>query len=218
VIDTREKILRAGVLLFSKYGYGGTTTQAIAKRARVAETSIYRHFRGKDELFVEVVRVAVNDIGRNFQPAPAGTLEEVIEHAIRCGFDLYTSRRHVLRISYFAVLEGNAAAVALIQGEMAAYFQNFVAAGPRLALDGARLAYLVGAFFRYEHFLRDIFHEDLHSRTGLSLDLNDRIVWLSHVLAAGLRAAASGHEDQAVGSSASSTSIETGIARPGVAP
>ena len=48
---TRERLARAALELFTTEGYRGTTTALIAARAGIAEGTIYRHFRGKEELF-----------------------------------------------------------------------------------------------------------------------------------------------------------------------
>ncbi len=54
--DTREKILDAGLRLFSKKGFLGTTTKEIAKKAGVAELTVFRHFSSKERLFEEMVQ------------------------------------------------------------------------------------------------------------------------------------------------------------------
>jgi AcrR family transcriptional regulator len=54
--DTREKILDAGLKLFSKKGFLGATTKEIAKKAGVAELTLFRHFSSKDKLFEEMIQ------------------------------------------------------------------------------------------------------------------------------------------------------------------
>jgi len=56
---TRERLVQAAMELFTTAGFLETTTAAIAGRAEVAEGTIYRHFRSKDELFNETYRRAV---------------------------------------------------------------------------------------------------------------------------------------------------------------
>ena len=56
---TRQRLLRAGLELFTTTGFHGTTTPALAARAGVAEGTIYRHFSGKDALYNEVVRATL---------------------------------------------------------------------------------------------------------------------------------------------------------------
>ncbi len=54
--DTRDKILDAALRLFSKRGYLGATTKEIAKKAGVAELTLFRHFTSKDRLFEEMIK------------------------------------------------------------------------------------------------------------------------------------------------------------------
>ena len=55
---TRQRLVRAALELFTTEGYHGTTTPRIAKKARVAEGTIYRHFRSKQHLLNELYRAA----------------------------------------------------------------------------------------------------------------------------------------------------------------
>jgi len=41
-------VLKAGVQLFSKQGFDGTTTLEIAEEAHVTEPVVYYHFKNKD--------------------------------------------------------------------------------------------------------------------------------------------------------------------------
>jgi AcrR family transcriptional regulator len=55
---TRERLLRAGLELYTTLGFLRTTTPALAKRAGVAEGTIYRHFSSKEHLLNEAHREA----------------------------------------------------------------------------------------------------------------------------------------------------------------
>ena len=57
-VATRQRLLRAGLELFTTVGFRATTTPEIAARAGVAEGTIYRHFTGKEELLIEAYREA----------------------------------------------------------------------------------------------------------------------------------------------------------------
>lgn len=52
----REQILAVATKLFAQHGYEGTTTAAIAEAAGVTEPILYRHFSGKADLFIAIVR------------------------------------------------------------------------------------------------------------------------------------------------------------------
>ncbi len=54
--NTRDRILDAGLKLFSTKGYLGATTKEIAKTAGVAELTLFRHFTSKEGLFEEVLK------------------------------------------------------------------------------------------------------------------------------------------------------------------
>lgn len=75
--DTRERILEAGLALFSKQGYLGATTKEIARKAGIAEITLYRYFPSKEKLFEEMIN------RYSFLPALKGLLPEIKNMAYR---------------------------------------------------------------------------------------------------------------------------------------
>lgn len=55
---THQRLVRAALELFTTEGYHVTTTPQLAKKAGVAEGTIYRHFRSKQHLLNELYRGA----------------------------------------------------------------------------------------------------------------------------------------------------------------
>ena len=55
---TRQRLVLAALELFTARGYHETTTPEIAKKAGVAEGTIYRHFTSKQHCFNELYRAA----------------------------------------------------------------------------------------------------------------------------------------------------------------
>lgn len=53
--DKQKKILVAAIESFSEKGYAATSTSEIAKKAGVAEGTIFRHYRTKKELLISIV-------------------------------------------------------------------------------------------------------------------------------------------------------------------
>ncbi len=51
-----DRLLEAGLQLFSEKGYLGATTRKIAEAAGVTEITLFRHFGSKEKLFEEVLR------------------------------------------------------------------------------------------------------------------------------------------------------------------
>jgi AcrR family transcriptional regulator len=66
--DARERVLRTAYELFLKHGFNAVGVDRIVAEAGVAKTTLYRHFRSKDDLVVAVLE-------RNEELWTAGWLE-----------------------------------------------------------------------------------------------------------------------------------------------
>ncbi|MBS4196175.1 TetR/AcrR family transcriptional regulator [Lederbergia citri] len=53
--EKQKKIIEAAIELFSEKGYASTSTSEIAKKAGVAEGTIFRHYKTKKELLMSIV-------------------------------------------------------------------------------------------------------------------------------------------------------------------
>ncbi|HEY5884565.1 MAG TPA: TetR/AcrR family transcriptional regulator [Pyrinomonadaceae bacterium] len=53
--ERKVQILRVAVGLFSKKGFGGTTTKEIAQAAGVSEAMVFRHYSTKQELYTAIL-------------------------------------------------------------------------------------------------------------------------------------------------------------------
>ncbi len=63
--ERRDAIIDAALPLFAQYGLNGVTTKQVAEAAGVSEALLYRHFAGKDELYVEIQRYCVHHAERH---------------------------------------------------------------------------------------------------------------------------------------------------------
>lgn len=59
--ETKTKLLKAGIKLFSKYGYESTTTRMIAAEADVNIGSITFHYQNKENFYKQVLEYAAQD-------------------------------------------------------------------------------------------------------------------------------------------------------------
>jgi AcrR family transcriptional regulator len=84
---TRERLVRAAREVLERGGYGTASVIAIAERADVSAGALYRHFRSKAELFVEV-----------FRAAGEGQLAEM--HAAAAGAETYIGRLEAVVATY----------------------------------------------------------------------------------------------------------------------
>lgn len=100
--DTRQRIVEAGLKLFSEKGYLGATTKDIAKEAGTAEITLFRYFPSKEKLFEAVIRTY------SFLPALRGLLEDArslpYEDALvkvgKTFLDTLSKRRALIRIMF----------------------------------------------------------------------------------------------------------------------
>jgi AcrR family transcriptional regulator len=63
VESTRERILKSAATLFAEHGFEGSSMPAIARTSGITAGAIYKHFRSKGELLLEVVK-------RSFESTP----------------------------------------------------------------------------------------------------------------------------------------------------
>jgi AcrR family transcriptional regulator len=70
---THQRLIRAALELFSSRGYHDTTTAQIAKKAGVAEGTIYRHFPSKQHLLNELYRAALRWAAKTVEDSAAAT-------------------------------------------------------------------------------------------------------------------------------------------------
>src|SRR5580704_12367456 len=61
--STRERILASAAKLFAEHGFEGASMPAIAKASGITAGAIYKHFRSKGALLLEVVK-------RSFESTP----------------------------------------------------------------------------------------------------------------------------------------------------
>lgn len=97
---TRQRLARAALELFTTRGYHPTTTPLIAKKAGVAEGTIYRHFTTKQHLLNEVFRGAARWAQQTVTEvaAGAGTPQERLAAVARALVDATSRDPSVVRI------------------------------------------------------------------------------------------------------------------------
>jgi len=68
----RDQLMEVATKLFARNGYEATTTAAIAEAAGVTEPILYRHFEGKQELFIAIVKAVSKQTMEHWQEIIAG--------------------------------------------------------------------------------------------------------------------------------------------------
>ena len=76
--ESKQRILKAALEIFSEVGYAAATTKKISLRAGLNESLIQRYFQSKFNLLVEVTHSSMEAMRLKTPPPPAATPEEEI--------------------------------------------------------------------------------------------------------------------------------------------
>src|SRR5579883_682910 len=102
---TRVNILNAACKLFAENGFSGTSTQAIAKAAKVNETLIFYHFSSKSQLWKKVKAHVVESISLTpLDPEPT-SLRTFLEMIFKQRLDAFAKRPDLARILQWQYME-----------------------------------------------------------------------------------------------------------------
>jgi AcrR family transcriptional regulator len=97
----RHEIIEAATSVFAREGYLEANVEDIAAAAGVAPTAIYYHFGGKEELFAQTLRAALNgfsdQIYRVRPDSAAGSIDS-LRKVIRSGWDYWHANPHSARL------------------------------------------------------------------------------------------------------------------------
>ncbi|MBC7247884.1 MAG: MerR family transcriptional regulator [Actinobacteria bacterium] len=102
--ETREKIMAAGIRLFSRQGYHNTTERDIIAAAKVSAADFYELYSGKEELLLDLAEEGVN-IFRSRVAERIASVDDMLERiriAIPVAFKLIVENREI----YNLYLEG----------------------------------------------------------------------------------------------------------------
>ncbi len=85
---TKDRILDSALTLFSQKGYDGVGVDLIAENAGIKGPSLYKHFKGKEEILDALIEKAENYYEMNFGSAdnPGNTpssMEELIDLSLK---------------------------------------------------------------------------------------------------------------------------------------
>jgi TetR/AcrR family transcriptional regulator len=115
--ERKRQLIEVSIDLFSKKGFGGTTTKEIAAAADVNEAIIFRHFATKQQLYAAILDYKINEPAIKEGVAALCTLmegeddEAVFGWLVRKVFEVYREDQRFERLMLFAALEGHEIAV-----------------------------------------------------------------------------------------------------------
>lgn len=97
----REKALLASEKVFAEYGFDGATMDQIAETAGINKMLIYYHFKGKEQILAELIRINIQDVIDHidlFLPETQHMNEDYIRNFVDQLFNFFEKKRNILRI------------------------------------------------------------------------------------------------------------------------
>lgn len=104
--ERKRRIVMAAVSCFAESGYEATSTSEIARRAKVAEATIFRHFQSKRDLLLRILRpvlarilvpAAIDELGEVWRESE-GRFEKVAAALIRSRLRFFDRYAPLIRI------------------------------------------------------------------------------------------------------------------------
>ncbi|WP_422444857.1 TetR/AcrR family transcriptional regulator [Thermoanaerobacterium sp. DL9XJH110] len=89
----RHQILEAAVKVFSEKGFEGSTTKEIAKKARVSEGTIFRYFKTKKDILLNLINILTEK-----------SLFQFIED-VEQGLDTRQALKNLLKLHYRLIIQ-----------------------------------------------------------------------------------------------------------------
>ncbi len=84
-IDKRARILSAAVKVFAEHGFHNSKVSEIAKKAKVADGTIYLYFKNKDDILISLFEESLKLLINNMREA-VREIEDPLEKS-ECSFD-----------------------------------------------------------------------------------------------------------------------------------
>ena len=83
-MQTKEKILNAALSLFAEKGYDGTSVEQIAELVGIKAPSLYKHFKGKEDILNSLIDIAEERYEENFgSEKHSGKIPDSLEEFIQ---------------------------------------------------------------------------------------------------------------------------------------
>jgi len=93
----RSQLIKAAEKVFSKKGYRGSTTDEIARAAGLTKGALYFHFKGKREIFCEVIKSIfesnIESIIKHINDSD--NVDIILENMINSGLELIIKKKYI---------------------------------------------------------------------------------------------------------------------------
>ena len=165
----RRQIIEAAAALFSRKGFGGTTTRQVAEAAGISEPTIFKHFATKEDLYAAIIeaKVQTEAILESAEPAArrrddTGVLKALAHAMIKRTQD----DPALMRLLLFSALEGHALSDLFFQSRVARgdeflcrYISQRLAAGAFRPVDPLQAAWNFIGMIAYHLLYQEVFRQ-----------------------------------------------------------
>lgn len=102
----KEQIVKASLAIIGEEGIQGLTTAKIARKVGVSEASLYRHFKGKDDILTAAVDGLENTLSSNLKAVKAegGAPLEKLENVFKRHLTMIEENRGIPRLVFSSEL------------------------------------------------------------------------------------------------------------------
>lgn len=114
--EKQKNILKAAVDIFSEKGFAGASTNEIAKKAGVAEGTIFRHYKTKKALLFSIVSPTIVELG-------APIVLKDFEHILEKEYVDFTDFLRTIIKNRFEFIEKNQAILKIIVNEISFHLE-----------------------------------------------------------------------------------------------
>jgi AcrR family transcriptional regulator len=163
--ETEARLLDAAVRLFAVQGFNATSTREISRLAHVSETSLFRHFTTKNELFwaalktcmrgVRVSKALKASLARDDRP------ELVLALIVEFLVDTASYHPEFVRLLYFGVLELRTGVEPICRTQLGPIFLSLCKYLDRCIADG-ELLQVDSSIAASSFILSILMHQPLH--------------------------------------------------------
>ncbi|ACV64531.1 transcriptional regulator, TetR family [Desulfofarcimen acetoxidans DSM 771] len=97
----KEDIINASIKLFAEKGYDAVSVRDISKAAGVTEAALYKHFKGKEDMFLTIFKEIIREYCRRIfeiKQSDTGAIEKLCR-IVAITFDLYEAHPSEIRFA-----------------------------------------------------------------------------------------------------------------------
>ena len=98
--ESRDRIVRAALVLFARHGYERTSVRMIATEAGISQGLMYNYFAGKEELLREIFARSMAEVRQSFHPPTPADSGDRLEALIRGSLSVVENRQDFWRLTY----------------------------------------------------------------------------------------------------------------------